>query len=565
MIINIPNMGIPLFFKILSEKYDNCVSDNLENVEALFLDMNGLIHPCTSRVLDENYSHKYKDKYEQKMLFEIENEIKRLYMMNKPKFIYMAIDGVAPASKMKQQRLRRFKTVLHNKEMEDIYNSCNLPMPSDIWDKNCISPGTEFMEKVSKHLRNLIFNDPIYKEVTIYLDDSLTPGEGEHKLLEFIRTHSFNEDKNIVIHGLDADLIMLSMASHQNNIYLLRDQYDEVIYFDIDTMKTNIIQDFKERYFIGSTNSFLEPEKYISIINDYIFVCFFLGNDFLPHILGIDLRYNGLDIILDHYVQTYHLMGTSLSVFEKNGIKLNTKFIKTFLSKLNNSYEKMVYNVFNKRKKLRKHFKIRADDDFERYNNLLNNRPTMINPDEDYIIYDNLYIKKWKNRYYKKATEEIDKDTINAMCENYIEGLVWVFKYYFEGCSDWEWKYEFHNGPLLSDLFHYFNNNVFDINKEVILKKNKPCSHYVQLLCILPNESKDILPKQLHKIFTDSSLAYMYPCDYKLNTLFKRYYWECEPILPSFNIQKVKNVLASEYKKYAKKDQSSLIIKNREI
>ena len=38
------------------------------------------------------------------------------------------------------------------------------------------------------------------------------------------------------------------------------------IYFDIDTMKTNIIQDFKERYFIGSTNSFLEPEKFISII-----------------------------------------------------------------------------------------------------------------------------------------------------------------------------------------------------------------------------------------------------------------------------------------------------------
>jgi 5'-3' exonuclease len=549
-------MGIPLFFKILSEKYDNCVNDTIDNIQALFLDMNGLIHPCTARALDENYSHKYKDKYEQRMLNEIENEIKRLINMTKANFIYMAIDGVAPAAKMKQQRLRRFKTIVHNRENLEILEKCNMPIPEDTWDKNCISPGTEFMEKVTRFIKNMIFEDPYFNEKRVILNDSLIPGEGEHKLLEFIRNTEFQETSNIVIHGLDADLIMLSMASHQNNIYLLRDQYDEIIYFDIDTMKSNIIMDFKERYFMGNPNGYIPPEKYINIINDYIFICFFLGNDFLPHILGLDLRYNGLDIILDNYVQSYILINGFITNVENK--QINTQFMKIFLSRLNNNEQTMVNTIFNKRKKLRRHFKINATNDYEKYQALLNNKPTMTNPDEDFIINDNLYINNWRNRYYLKACGEINQLTIDSMCNNYIEGLMWVFNYYFYGCSNWEWKYEFESGPLLSSLFKYFNKNVHDINKEFKLAKNKPCNHFVQLLCILPFESKDILPIGLHKFFNDS---YLYPKTYELNTLFKRYYWECEPKIPNFDIQEVKTIISQNYKKFAKKDHSVIIVK----
>lgn len=551
-------MGIPLFFKILSEKYDNCILEELTDINALFIDMNGIIHPCASRAIDENYSHKFKAEYEQRIFVEIENELKKICALTNPEFIYMAVDGVAPVAKMKQQRSRRYKTVLLQKEMDDIHTACNIPINADVWDKNCISPGTEFMNNLSKYLKNVIFNDPYYDKINIILDDSLNPGEGEHKLINFIKKHEFDQSKNIVIHGLDADLIMLSMASHQNNIYLLRDQYEKTIFYDIDTMKLNILQDFKDRYFNGNSNGHINSDRYIDIINDYIFICFFLGNDFLPHILGIDLRYNGLDFVMDHYVQSYNITNSTLT----NRSGLNTRVIKVFLSKLSGHIDKQVQFIFNKRRKLRKYFKVIADTDYDNYLEKLNNRPIIKNEEEEYIMNNNHYIKKWPNRYYKIINGEIDRDNIDNMCHNYIEGLLWVYKYYTEGCTNWKWKYEYHNGPLLGDLFKYLYNNVGDINKEFKLPKTKAYHHNVQLLSILPITS---LTDDLKMIAKETDINYMYPDEYKLNSIFKRYYWECEPILPNFNIDKVKLAISKKNKKLLKTENSGLIFKNKVI
>ena len=74
--------------------------------------------------------------------------IEKIISVADPKVgVYLAIDGVAPAAKIKQQRSRRFKSV-HDREMWDnIKKKHNKPVDK-FWNNSAITPGTEFMERL---------------------------------------------------------------------------------------------------------------------------------------------------------------------------------------------------------------------------------------------------------------------------------------------------------------------------------------------------------------------------------------------------------------------------------
>ena len=106
------------------------------------------------------------------------------------------------------------------------------------WDSNAITPGTPFMSLLASSLRYWIVrkinNDPGWKNVSLYLprpwlvftslqiqvliSDASVPGEGEHKIMDFIRRQRSNpgHDPNTrhVIYGLVSPVTSTPLSLH---------------------------------------------------------------------------------------------------------------------------------------------------------------------------------------------------------------------------------------------------------------------------------------------------------------------------------------------------------------
>jgi len=122
----------------------------------------------------------------------------------------------------------RLESVKKAREMGQIIDE------SKLFDSNCITPGTEFMEMLNKHLRWFIRmkmkEDPIWRGLEIIFSGHDVPGEGEHKIMQHIRMCRARPDylpnQRHCMYGQDADLIMLALVSHEPHFTLLREVID---------------------------------------------------------------------------------------------------------------------------------------------------------------------------------------------------------------------------------------------------------------------------------------------------------------------------------------------------
>lgn len=305
-------------------------------IDNLYLDMNGIVHPCS------HPEHKPAPETEDEMFLDVFTYTDRVLMMARPRKVLMiAVDGVAPRAKMNQQRARRFRSaqdakIAHEEKERQIRE---LELRGEVideaikgkksWDSNAITPGTPFMNGLALALRYWVSyklaTDPGWKNLQVIISDATVPGEGEHKLMNFIRSQrldpEYDPNTKHCIYGLDADLIFLSLATHEPHFRVLREdvfanqsrqlKISDHISMTDDQREALRAQDAKKPFLWLHTSilrEYLEVELYnprLSFpfdleraIDDWVFMCFFVGNDFLPHLPSLDVRDNGIDILV---------------------------------------------------------------------------------------------------------------------------------------------------------------------------------------------------------------------------------------------------------------------------
>ncbi|CAG8703588.1 12794_t:CDS:2, partial [Ambispora leptoticha] len=235
---------------------------------------------------------------------------------------------VAPRAKMNQQRSRRFRTAKDAAEAIKKAQARGEDLPEEEpFDSNCITPGTEFMKKLSKQLEYFIIKkvseDANWRDIQIVLSGHEVPGEGEHKIMEYIRTAKAQPDYNPnvrhCLYGLDADLIMLGLVSHDPHFALLREEVTfgpskkkksgRIEEQNFYLMHLSILREYLDLEFSALRDSLPFEYNLERIIDDFILLALFVGNDFLPHLPSLHIAEGALGLMFHVYKKILPLAG----------------------------------------------------------------------------------------------------------------------------------------------------------------------------------------------------------------------------------------------------------------
>ena len=398
-------MGVPAFFRWLINSAPQVLKhadytnpSKNPQIDNLYLDMNGIIHPCSH---PQGESEIRIPQNESEMFQNIKTYLDLILKLTKPKkLIYFAIDGVAPKAKMNQQRGRRFRsaqeiqqkqkktnTILSDLKKKGYKLSPELEKKSQ-WDHNVITPGTVFMEKVSDFLKSYIIenlgNNEGWKNLNIVFSDSNEPKEGEHKILEFIRNQRLEKDYDCnlrhCIYGADADLIMLGLSTHEPHFFVIRERLDQnergkygrkgrkvmERKKDFNVLFT-FVKIFVVREFLGE---FMKGVSLIfkfdleNVIDDFVFLCFMVGNDFLPNIPGFNIRNGGIDLLLNFYRKNLNHLGGYLT----HRCTLNLRSLEKFFYELSKAEYPLLKTIEDSQFYYNSMSKKRDKDELKRHN-----------------------------------------------------------------------------------------------------------------------------------------------------------------------------------------------------
>ena len=503
-------MGIEHFRKIFEQvkQFRPAADVKLPSkIMSVFIDCNGIFHNAKNGVypkaLDEKEVKRVKKKYsksdlKQKYLEAITDKLDQILGEFGPTHNFIiAPDGVANAAKLNQQKTRRFKP----------------PEPDEeYWgfDGRALTPGTEIMFQIDRHIKKWLKNHPNLPPNTIY-SSQMDPGEGEHKIFQFIRDGMLIgdvEEGNHVVYGADGDLYILSVLCDLPNMYLHRDDKGEVNY-DIEKFKDGI---YDRLYFDGCEERL--------IYQDFALLSTFVGNDFVSKMPNLPGTYRTLIEMFKIYTRIkVHLTDEEGEIVWEN--------FSQFLRKVNNwkvnDEDLYLYSIYNPYNKLR--YQTVGIMDYVKITEKHSGRTIHweerdYDPGRDTREFDRRGFEKcWYEKHfkpvdptlYKRAGEKeyyTKKDIFN-MCVSYLKILQWFLYYYIKGYRyvSQHFFYPYRITPLTHNLNYYLKNILERGNEEILMSGiiHKSSEFRItpihQLLSVLPPNAITIIPSQFRPLY----------------------------------------------------------------
>mmetsp|Transcript_1533 Transcript_1533/g.4612 ORF Transcript_1533/g.4612 Transcript_1533/m.4612 type:complete len:1355 (-) Transcript_1533:80-4144(-) len=443
--------------------------------------------------------------------------------------------------------------------------------------------------------------------------------------MQHIRSHrnlNCSKPTRHCMYGNDADLIMLALATHEPYFTLLR----EVIDFgasrrvtvaaanvrstvlrqsrssDFQLLHLSLLREYVQLEFCclppASYSSCLEQKDSVKtlacyghasvddisarlclrgvagraydlerLIDDFVFMTFFVGNDFLPHSPSLDIGEHAFTRIFAAYKR--HLATWPPGNYLTNVGKIaDAARLQSFVADLG-SMEPAI--LLDRRREARRDRRTAAngrsgeqkafpgDDPGDDSVSYVAFPPGAANSEHEKYYLRTLGISALLNNPVAasgmrgiaqtppaakmtargiewEAPTRDSRLVIARLSAAFVEGLAWCLAYYVIGCVDWRWFFPCHYCPMLADV-EDITGALADAQFEV----GAPLRPLEQLMSCLPPASAGLLPQPHRSLMLEvsSPLAEFYPDDFMVDMDGKRNPWEGVNLLPFIEVDRL--------------------------